>query len=163
MGGSDIEVPAAPYVYGGDNTQLCRECQLPCQLKVTSTDCFRRFFLQGMLECTYFVFGYCFLTTEPGCVFDNGGRHEDYWLNLLNDYFHNVGNRDTTDPDFVSNSEQLKKLVAQQVEDRQVQLCRYFEEYYNRVMEQGGGLSEDIMEKLDEAFLSLLAGTTRKR
>jgi hypothetical protein len=163
MGGSDIEVPAAPYVYGGDNTQLCRECQLPCQLKVTSTDCFRRFFLQGMLECTYFVFGYCFLTTEPGCVFDNGGHHEDYWLNLLNDYFHNVGNRDTTDPDFVSNSEQLKKLVAQQVEDRQVQLCRYFEEYYNRVMEQGGGLSEEIMGKLDEAFLSLLAGTTRKR
>ena len=163
MGGSEIEVPAAPYVYGGDNTQLCRECQLPCQLKVTSTDCFRRFFLQGMLECTYFVFGYCFLTTEPGCVFYNGGHHEDYLLNLLNDYFHNVGNRDTTDPDFVSNSEQLKKLVAQQVEDRQVQLCRYFEEYYNRVMEQGGGLSEEIMEKLDEAFLSLLDGTTRKR
>ena len=49
------------------------------------------------------------------------------------------------------------------IEDRQVQLCRYFEEQYNRVMEDGGGLSEEIMEKLDEAFLSLLSGTTRKR
>jgi hypothetical protein len=38
-------------------------------------------------------------------------------------------------------------LVFRQIEDRQVVLCRYFEEYYNRVMSEGGGL----MEKLDEA------------
>ena len=163
MGRTEIEVPEAPYAYGGDKVGLCRECQLPCTLNVTSPDCFRRFFLQGMLECTYFVRGYCFLNTEPGCVFDNGGHHEDYWLNLLNDYFHNVKDRKETDPDFVRNAVELKKLVSQQIEDRQVQLCRYFEEYYNRIMEEGGGVSEEIMEKLDEAYLALLAGTTRKR
>jgi hypothetical protein len=116
-----------------------------------------------MLECTYFVYGYCFLSTEPGCVFDNGGFHEDYWLNLLANYFHNVSNKSETDPDFVNNSTQLKNLIGQQIEDRQVQLCRYFEEYYNRVMEEGGGLAEEVMEKLDEAYLNLLSGTSRKR
>lgn len=163
MGRPDIEVPAAPYVYGGNREERCRECQLPCKLKVTSPDCFRRFFLQGMLECTYFVYGYCFLSTEPGCVFDNGGFHEDYWLDLLANYFHNVSNKSETDPDFVNNSTQLKTLIRQQIEDRQVQLCRYFEEYYNRVMEEGGGLAEEVMEKLDEAYLNLLSGTSRKR
>lgn len=163
MGRPEIEVPEAPYVYGGDVEERCRECQLPCKLDITSPDCFRRFFLQGMLECTYFVYGYCFLTTEPGCVFDNGGHHEDYWLNLLTNYFHNVRNTSETDPDFVQNSTHLKNLVKQQIDDRQVQLCRYFEEYYNRIMEEGGGLSEEMMDKLDEAYLCLLAGTSRKR
>jgi hypothetical protein len=163
MGRPDIEVPEAPYAYGGNKVELCRDCQLPCKLKVTSPDCFRRFSLQGMLECSYFVYGYCFLNTEPGCVFDNGGHHEDYWLNLLNDYFHNVKNREESDPDFVKNADELKKLVSQQIQDRQVQLCRYIEEYYNRIMEEGGGLSEDIMERLDEAYLALLSGTSRKR
>lgn len=163
MGRPEIEVPEAPYAYGGDKVTLCRECQLPCKLNVTSADCFRRFFLQGMLECSYFVWGHCFLNTEPGCVFDNGGHCEEYWLNLLNDYFHNVKNREETDPDFVTNSGELKKLIHQQIENREVQLCRYFEEYYNRVMEEGGGLSEEMMEILDERFLSLLAGSSRKR
>jgi hypothetical protein len=163
MGRPDIRVPEALYAYGGDKTMLCRECQLPCKMTVTGVDCFRRFFLQGMLECTYFVYGYCFLTTEPGCVFDNGGHHEDYWLLLLNDYFHNVRNREESDPDFARNSGELKKLVFRQIEDRQVVLCRYFEEYYTRVMSEGGGLSEEMMEKLDEAYLALLGGTQRKR
>jgi hypothetical protein len=162
MGRPEIKIPEAPYMYGGDKELLCRECQLPCKLDETSVDCYRRFFLQGMLECTYFVYGYCFLTTEAGCVLDNGGVHESYWLNLLNDYFHNVKNREETDPDFIRRSEELKKLVFQQIDDRQVALCRYFEEYYNRVMEEGGGLSEEMMDKLDEAYLSLLSGTSRK-
>jgi len=162
MGRPEIKIPSAPYMYGGDKELLCRECQLPCKLEETSPDCFRRWFLQGMLECTYFVYGYCFLTTEPGCVLDNGGAHESYWLNLLNDYFHNVKNREETDPDFIRRSGELKKLVFQQIEDRQVALCRYFEEYYSRVMEEGGGLSEEMMDKLDAAYLSLLSGTSRK-
>jgi hypothetical protein len=162
MGRPEIKVPTISYVYGGDREQLCRECQLPCQLEVTSVDCFRRFVLQGMLHCTYFVYGYCFLVDEPGCVFDNGGQHDKYWMNLLNEYFHNVTHREESDPDFVRRSEELKKLVFQQIDDRQVSLCRYFEEQYNRVMEEGGGLSEEMMEKLDEAYLALLAGTTRK-
>jgi len=162
MGRPEIEVPEAPYVYGGDNERLCRDCQLPCQLDVTSVDCFRRFFLQGFLGCTYQVFGYCFLVDKPGCVFDNGGDHDNYWMNLLNEYFHNVTNREESDPEFVRRAEELRRLVFEQIDNRQVSLCRYFEEYYNRLMEDGGGMSEEIMEKLDDAYLALLAGTTRK-
>ena len=162
MGRPEIKIPPAPYAYGGDHETLCRECQLPCQLDVTSVDCFRRFFLQGMLACTYFVYGYCFLIDRPGCVFDNGGDHDVYWLNLLNDYFHNVTNRKETDPEFVKHSEELKRLVFEQIDNRQVSLCRYFEEHYNKMMDEGGGLNEEVMDKLDEAYLSLLAGTTRK-
>ncbi|NIM19498.1 MAG: hypothetical protein GTO51_03855 [Candidatus Latescibacteria bacterium] len=163
MGRPEIKVPSLPFVYGGEAEMLCRECQLPCKLDVMSIDCYRRFFLQGMLQCTYFIYGYCFLVEKPGCVFDNGGQHEDYWLRLLNDYFHNVKNVEETDPDFARNSEELKKLVFTQIENRQVSLCRYIEETYNRVMETGGGLSEEMMEKLDEAYLALLGGTSRKK
>jgi hypothetical protein len=141
---------------------LCRECELPCRLEETSIDCLRRFFLQGLLQCTYFVFGYCFLVDRPGCVFDNGGQHEQYWLNLLRDYFHRVGDKDETDPEFPRNAEEVQRLVDRWIADRQVYLCRYVEEVYNRVMETGGGLSEEMMEKLDEAYLALLAGTRRK-
>jgi hypothetical protein len=162
MGRPEIKVPEAPYVYGGDKTRLCRDCQLPCRLDETAPDCFRRFFLQGMLQCTYFVYGYCFLD-RAGCVFDNGGEHDHYWLNLLNDYFHNVARREESEPDFVQRREQLMQLVAEQIDNRQASLCRYFEEVYHRALEDGGGLSEDVMGRLDEAYLSLLAGTSRKR
>lgn len=162
MGRPEIEVPPAPYVYGGDCVERCRECQLPCQLDVTSPDCFRRFFLQGMLQCTYFVYGYCFLIDQDGCVFDNGGHHETYWLKLLNSYFHNVERQDESDPDFTKHADEVRHLVVERIENRQVSLCRYFEEIYNRVMEDGGGLSEGMMDKLDDAFLSLLSGTERK-
>jgi hypothetical protein len=162
MGSDNIQVPEAPYCYGGDKTLLCRECQLPCKHEVTSVDCFRRFFLQGMLHCTYNVYGYCFLVDEDGCVFDNGGKHETYWLNLLNDYFHNVRNREETDPEFERRSRELKELVFDWIANRQVSLCRYVEEYYNKVMDDGGGLSEEVMEKLDEAYIALLGGTKRK-
>ena len=163
MGRPEIEVPEIPFTYGSDSETLCRECQLPCELDVTSIDCFRRFFLQGYLQCTYFVHGYCFLTDKAGCVFDNGGQHDTYWLNLLNLYFHNVQDIETSDPDFAQHVEGVKKLIDEQIESRQVSLCRYFEEYYNRVMETGGGLSAEMMEKLDDAYLALLAGTPRKR
>jgi len=162
MGRPEIKIPEAPYAYGCDKERLCRDCQLPCQLEVTGVDCFRRFFLSGMLQCTYFVYGYCFLVAKPGCVFDNGGEHDRYWLGLLNDYFHNVNDREETEPEFVRRREELKRLVFDQVENRQVSLCRYFEEYYHRVLEDGGGLSEEMMGKLDEAYLALLAGTSRK-
>jgi hypothetical protein len=162
MGRSEIKIPPAPYVYGGDTTELCRECQLPCRLDETSPDCFRRFFLQGMLQCTYFVYGYCFLD-RPGCVFDNGGEHDSYWVNVLKDYFHNAGAREEQDPRFCERREQLLELVREQISGRQVSLCRYLEEVYNRALEDGGGLSEDVMAHLDEAYLALLAGTSRKR
>lgn len=162
MGRPEIRIPAAPYVYGGDTTRLCRDCQLPCRLDETSPDCFRRFFLQGMLQCTYQVHGYCFLDS-PGCVFDNGGDHDSYWVHVLNDYFHNVGGRGENEPDFVQRREQLLKIIRERIADRQVSLCRYLEEIYHRALEDGGGLSEGVMGQLDEAYLALLAGTSRKR
>lgn len=161
MGRPEIKIPEAPYVYGGDHTELCRECRLPCKLDETSPDCFRRFFLQGMLQCSYLVYGYCFLDA-PGCVFDNGGQHDRYWLASLNQYFHNVAGREESDPDFARRREELMRLVETHIEERQVSLCRYFEEYYNRLMEDGGGLSEDVMARLDDAYLALLSGTSRK-
>jgi len=115
-----------------------------------------------MLQCTYFVYGYCFLIDQDGCVFDNGGHHETYWLKLLNSYFHNVERQDESDPDFTKHADEVRHLVVERIENRQVSLCRYFEEIYNRVMEDGGGLSEGMMDKLDDAFLSLLSGTERK-
>ena len=162
MGRPEIKIPAAPYVYGGDPTGLCRDCQLPCQLDETQPDCFRRFFLQGMLQCTYQVYGYCFLD-RPGCVFDNGGEHDAYWVQVLGEYFHNVMQREENDPDFARHREQLMKLVNTHIADRQVSLCRYLEEIYNRTLEDGGGPAGDVMGRLDEAYLSLLAGTSRKR
>jgi hypothetical protein len=110
---------------------------------------------------SYFVYGYCFLTEQPGCVFDNGGKHETYWLNLLNDYFHNVYQKEMNDQ-YLQGREQVLKLVEEQIERSNVYLCRYVEEYYNRIMEIGGGLSEDMLVRLDEAYLSLLRGIKRK-
>ncbi|HET6348321.1 MAG TPA: hypothetical protein VFH88_04480 [Candidatus Krumholzibacteria bacterium] len=162
VGRPDIKIPRAPYVYGGDTTTLCRECQLPCKLTETSPDCLRRFFLQGMLQCTYFVYGYCFLD-RPGCVFDNGAEHDQYWVHVLNDYFHNVASRGDNERDFADRRKQLLRIVEEQIKDRQVSLCRYLEEIYHRALEDGGGLSEDVMGHLDEAYLALLAGTSRKR
>lgn len=163
MGNPEIKVPEHPFTYGGEAEPLCRECQLPCQLDVTSVDCFRRFFLQGMLHCTYFVHGYCFLIDTPGCVFDNGGEHETYWMNLLNEYFHSAKSSDADDENFKQRQEEFRKLIADQIDSRQVSLCRYLEEIYHRVMETGGGINEEMMEKLDDAYLALLAGTSRKK
>lgn len=162
MGRPEIEVPDYPFIYGGDAEGLCRECQLPCRLNRTSVDCFRRFFLQGYLHCTYLVHGYCFLQEADGCVFDNGGKHDVFWRNSLNQYFHNVKDIDLQDPDFAKHVDQLNALIDQQIADRQVSLCRYIEEHYNRIMETGGGISDDVMEKLDEAYIALLGGTPRK-
>jgi len=163
MGRPEITIPSAPFVYGGDPELLCRECQLPCRLDHMSVDCLRRLFLQGLLQCTYLVHGYCFLTEPPGCVFDNGGVHDTYWLNALKQYFHNVEDIESKDPDFVRYVEELKTLIDNSIATRQVSLCRYIEEYYNRLMESGGGMSEEMMERLDEAYIALLGGTSRKR
>ncbi len=162
MGRPEIEIPSAPYVYGGDRERLCRDCQLPCRLTETSPDCYRRFFLQGMLHCTYLVYGYCFLD-QPGCVFDNGAEHDRYWLGLLNEYFHNVSGKEESDADFARHRDEVVRIVDEQVSARQVSLCRYFEEVYNRLLQDGGGLSEDIMARFDDAYLALLSGTSRKR
>lgn len=162
MGRPEIEVPRHPFVYGGDAESFCRECGLPCQLETTSVDCFRRFFLQGLLRCTYFVQGYCFLVDEDGCVFDNGGKHDEYWMSLLNNYYHRVTDAESKDPHFEKNVKELKALVRQQIDDRQVSLCRYLEERYNTMLEMGGGTSEELMEGLDDAYEALLSGTSRK-
>jgi uncharacterized protein YlaN (UPF0358 family) len=151
----------APFTFGGDPEAFCSECQLPCNLEEMSIDCHRRFFLHGMTNCSYFVYGYCFLIDQPGCVFDNGGRHDDYWLQLLNDYMHNAARRDENE-EFKKRREEVLKLVTEQIENRTVYLCRYLEEYYNQIMGTGGGLSEEMLSRLDEAYLSLLRGITRK-
>ena len=163
MDRTEISAPNPLFVYGGDPECLCRECQLPCRLEETGIDCFRRFFLQGLLQCTYLVHGYCFLVDEPGCVFDNEGGNDAYWMNLLNQYYHNVGENESTDPDFVKRVEDLKRLIDDQIDSRQVFLCRYLEEFYNRIMETGGGMGEEMMERLDDAYMALLGGTSRKK
>jgi hypothetical protein len=82
-------------------------------------------------------------------------------LNLLNEYFHVVGG--APGDDFARRSEELKQLVFEQIQNRRISLCRYVEEIYNRIMETSGGLGEEMMERLDEAYLALLGGTSRKR
>ncbi len=150
-----------PFTFGGDPKVFCEECQLPCNLEEMSIDCHRRFFLQGMLNCSYFVNGYCFLIDQPGCVFDNGGRHDAYWLQLLNDYFHNIS-RTEEDEEFLKHRQEVLELISDQMERQNVYLCRYLEEYYDQMMKTGGGLSEEMLNKLDEAYLSLLRGIIRK-
>ena len=150
-----------PFSVGGDPVVYCEECQLPCKLEEMSLDCHRRFFLQGLTNCSYFVYGFCFLIDMPGCVFDNGGRHDTYWLQLLNDYFHNVDGREENE-EFLKQREEVLKLISDQVERQNVYLCRYLEEYYNQIMKTGGGLSEEMLDRLDEAYLSLLRGISRK-
>lgn len=117
--------------------------------------------MQGMLHCTYFVKGYCFLIDHPGCVFDNGGRHETYWLQLLNEYFHNINLREET-PDFIEKRNHVLQLIDDQIKNQNVYLCRYIEEYYNNIMETGGGMSEDMLSAIDDAYLSMLRGIIRK-
>jgi len=149
------------FTFGGDPEAFCAECKLPCNLEQLNLDCHRRFFLQGLINCSYFVFGHCFLIDVPGCVFDNGGRHDKYWLQLLNDYFHNVSRREE-DEKFLAQREEVLKLVNDQIERHNVYFCRYLEEYYNQIMQTGGGLSEEMLDKLDEAYLDLLRGISRK-
>lgn len=150
-----------PFSFGGDPEAFCDECQLPCNMEEMSLDCHRRFFLRGMTKCSFFVYGYCFLIDQPGCVFDNGGRHDTYWLQLLNEYFHNI-NRREEDEEFVKRRDEALKLISDQIERQNVYLCRYLEEYYSQIMETGGGLSEDMLSRLDEAYISLLRGISRK-
>jgi hypothetical protein len=81
---------------------------------------------------------------------------------LLNQYHHHVAGAESTDPDFSRHTGEFRRLIEDQIASRRVSLCRYIEEYYNRVMETGGGASEEMLEKLDEAYIALLSGTSRK-
>jgi hypothetical protein len=159
--GKGSKATKLPFTFGGDTGICCEECALPCELDEMTIDCHRRLFLQGMLNCSYFVYGYCFLIDEPGCVFDNGGKHDTYWLQLLNEYFHNVSGREE-DEAFLSSREEAVKLIEDQIERQNVYLCRYIEQYYTQIMETGGGLSEDMLSRLDDAYLSVLRGISRK-
>jgi hypothetical protein len=150
-----------PFAFGGDTEAFCADCKLPCTLEETTIDCHRRFFLHGLINCSYLVYGYCFLIDRPGCVFDNGGRHDEYWLHLLNEYFHNVSGR-PEDETFQRHRAEVLRLIGEQIASSGVHLCRYIEEYYGQIMGTGGGLSEEMLSKLDEAYLSLLKGITRK-
>ena len=150
-----------PFAFGGDSEAFCAECRLPCSMEEMSIDCHRRFFLHGMMNCSYFVYGYCFLVDQPGCVFDNGGRHDEYWLHLLNEYFHTVPGTEAG-ADFAKRRAEVLVLVDDQIRNQNVYLCRYLEEFYNQVMGTGGGLAEEMLSKLDEAYLSLLRGISRK-
>lgn len=150
-----------PFVFGGDPEVFCEECQQPCELDEMTIDCQRRFFMQGMVNCSYFVFGNCFLIDIPGCVFDNGGNYDSYWLPLLREYFHNVSGKEE-DERFLKARDEIMKLINDQLENQNVYLCRYLEEYYNQVMKTGGGLSDEMLNKLDEAYLSLMRGIIRK-
>ncbi len=117
--------------------------------------------MHGLINCSYFVHGYCFLIDRPGCVFDNGGRHDEYWLHLLNEYFHNVSGR-AEDAAFAKHRAEVLRLIEEQMRASGVHLCRYLEEYYGQIMGAGGGLSDEMLSRLDEAYLSLLKGITRK-
>jgi hypothetical protein len=150
-----------PFTFGGDPEVFCEECQLPCGLAEMNIDCHRRLFLRGMVRCSYFIHGYCFLIDQPGCVFDNNGLHDTYWLHLLNDYFHNVSGL-PEDERFHAHRAEVERLVSDQIERQGVYLCRYLEEYYHQAMETGGGLSEEMLSQLDDAYLSLLKGISRK-
>lgn len=150
-----------PFTFGGDPGAFCADCKLPCALDEATIDCQRRFFMRGLINCSYFIYGYCFLIDRPGCVFDNGGRYDEYWLHLLNEYFHNVSRREE-DAAFEKHRAEVLRLVAEQMENHSVYLCRYLEEYYGQIMGTGGGLSEEMLSRLDEAYLSLLKGISRK-
>jgi hypothetical protein len=150
-----------PFAFGGDSEAFCAECRLPCSMEEMSIDCHRRFFLHGMMNCSYFIYGYCFLIDQPGCVFDNGGRHDEYWLHLLNEYFHHAAGKEAG-ADFAKRRAEVLALIDDQIRNHNVYLCRYLEEFYNQIMGTGGGLAEEMLSKLDEAYLSLLRGISRK-
>ncbi len=159
--GANNKAIRVPYAVGGDPDAFCAECKLPCNLEEMNVDCHRRFFLHGLTNCSYFVYGYCFLVDQPGCVFDNGGRHDEYWIHLLNSYFHRTEG-ESKDPQFAARRAEVLRLVETQIEGRTVYLCRYIEEYYQQIMGTGGGLSDEMQSRLDEAYLSLLRGISRK-
>jgi hypothetical protein len=82
-------------------------------------------------------------------------------MQLLGEYFHNVNNREE-DEEYLRNHREVLKLIENEIERQDVFLCRYIEQYYAQVLETGGGLSEDMLSKLDDVYLSLLRGISRK-
>lgn len=136
-------------------------CALPCGFAACGETCHRRHFLQGLLHCSYFYKGYCFLIDVPGCAFDNGGRTEEFWLGLLRDYVYNLKSQ-PDDESFAKARAQSVRYLEEQIEGRNVFLCRYFEEKYNAILESGGGASEEESRALDRAYEALMSGARRK-
>ena len=60
------------------------------------------------------------------------------------------------DEKYIKSAQEARKLIDEQIERNNVFLCRYIEEYYNQVMETGGGLSDEMISALDEAYLMML-------
>ena len=149
------------FTHGAPYDALCEMCNLPCGFEACGETCHRRHFLEASLQCSYFFRGYCFLIDVEGCAFDNGGKSEDYWLGLLRDYVHNVAGKER-DEDFQKAREQTRRYLEEQIEAKNVYLCRYLEEQYNQALESGGSASEEELEHLDLAYEFLMSGGKRK-
>jgi hypothetical protein len=164
--GAPVTKPTKPpvnthFIHGPRPEELCDICALPCGFTACGETCHRRHFLQGMLYCSYFFRGYCFLIDVPGCAFDNGGRTEEYWRGLLRDYVYNVTGRDE-DETFQRARAQAIRYLEEQIEQKNVFLCRYFEEQYSQVLQSGGSASEEELMHLDRAYEALMSGGKRK-
>lgn len=149
------------FTHGAPYDALCDVCSQACGFKACGEFCHRRHFLQGALQCSYFFRGYCFLVDEPGCAFDNGAKTESYWLGLLRDFVYNVKNREM-DAGFLKAREQSIRYLEEQIELKNVYLCRYLEECYNEQLQSGGSASDEDLEHLDRAYESLMSGGKRK-
>jgi len=115
----------------------------------------------GALQCSYFFRGYCFLVDVPGCAFDNGAKTENYWLGLIRDYVHNLKGQEE-DESFLKAKEQSIRYLEEQIELKNVYLCRYVEEQYNLALQSGGSASEEDLEHMDTAYEQLMRGAKRK-
>ncbi len=149
------------FTHGASCESLCEVCSLPCGFQACGELCHRRHFLKGALHCSYFFRGYCFLLDEEGCAFDNGARTESYWLGLLRDYVYNV-ERKEEDESFVKARGQAIRYLEEQIELKNVFLCRYLEEQYDLALQSGGSASEEELGHLDVAYEALMSGARRK-
>jgi hypothetical protein len=149
------------FLYGARPQDLCEVCELPCGFTACGPTCHRRHFLAGLLRCSYFYRGYCFLIDVPGCAFDNGGQTEGTWLSLLNAWLHNR-ERAAESEDFRLARQRTEEALNEQIEAQNVYLCRYLEEVYNQALASGGSFDAEELEQLEAALLRLLSGMPRK-
>ncbi len=149
------------FTHGAPYEALCEVCSLPCGFEACGETCHRRHFLMGALQCSYFFRGYCFLVDVEGCAFDNGAKTENYWLGLIRDYVHNLKGQEE-DESFLKAKEQSIRYLEEQIELKNVYLCRYVEEQYNLALQSGGSASEEDLEHLDTAYEQLMSGAKRK-
>ncbi len=156
-----LEPVNVDFICGARPADLCEVCELPCELPVCGATCHRRHFLAGLLNCSYFYRGHCFLIDVPGCAFDNGGRTEKHWLPLLNEYLHNK-ERSAESEDYQLARRRTEEYLNEQIEAQNVFLCRYVEEVYNLGLSSGGSRAEEELGHLEQALLKLLSGALRK-